>query len=210
MKRCDNGHYYDEKKHSSCPACGVNLSTGRTVPHGAHPPSPAPSMASGAVVGGTRRMASSPGPAEAAGKTVAMYSEELGGIDPVVGWLVCIHGPDRGKDYRIKAERNFIGRNSENHICIANDPTVSRSKHAIISFNPKKNKFRILPGESSGLVYLNDEEVDMPRSLHPYDTIELGNSRFRFVPLCGPHFSWRDPISKPDPDNSDLPNPGSE
>ena len=32
------------------------------------------------------------------------------GIDPAVGFLICIEGPDRGADYRLVAGRNFIGR----------------------------------------------------------------------------------------------------
>ena len=32
------------------------------------------------------------------------------GIDPAVGFLVCVSGPHRGADYKLVAGRNFIGR----------------------------------------------------------------------------------------------------
>ena len=31
-----------------------------------------------------------------------------GGVEPVVGWLVCIDGPSRGSDYRLHAGYNYI------------------------------------------------------------------------------------------------------
>ena len=34
-------------------------------------------------------------------------------ILPVAGWLVCIDGPSKGKDYRIHEENNYIGRMKE-------------------------------------------------------------------------------------------------
>ncbi len=50
----------------------------------------------------------------------------------------------------------------------------------------------ILPGDSSGLAYLNEEAVYVPTELKPYDTIEMGKSRFLFLPLCGDNFEWND------------------
>ncbi|WP_424766536.1 hypothetical protein [Paenibacillus sp. sgz302251] len=31
-----------------------------------------------------------------------------GGIDPVVGWLVCVEGPHKGNDFRLHSERNLL------------------------------------------------------------------------------------------------------
>jgi len=50
----------------------------------------------------------------------------------------------------------------------------------------------ILPGDAAGLAYLNEEAVYIPTELKPYDVIELGKSRFLFVPLCGENFEWDD------------------
>lgn len=186
MKRCRNGHYYDEGKHSFCPHCGVNidLNLGVTMPK---QPTPSEDLAkTQAVFPNGKGVEQTP---KAVGKTVAFYGKEIG-IDPVVGWLVCITGPNKGKDYRIRSERNFIGRSEKMDINIDGDEGISRENHAIISYSPKKRLFRIYPGDSRGLVYLNDEEVILAEELKPYDIVELGKTRLMFIPFCGEKFEW--------------------
>ena len=121
--------------------------------------------------------------------TVGVVHKQLG-IDPVVGWLVCIDGPQRGRDYRIHSERNLIGRSPDMDICIAGDETISRRSHAIISFEPKRGTFRLSAGDGRGLVYLNDEPVESPAKLMPYGVIELGQTKLMFIPFCGEQFNW--------------------
>jgi hypothetical protein len=75
-------------------------------------------------------------------------------------------------------------------VAITGDATVSRENHAVVSFNPKRQSFRLAPGDSRGLVYLNDEEVTLAVELNPYDRIELGETTLLFVPFCGESFSW--------------------
>ena len=193
MKRCTNGHYYDETKHSLCPHCGVNidLNLGVTMPK--RPASGGGSDGS-TELGKTvaklpEGLRNNPVPPPNEGKTVAVFRKEMG-IDPVVGWLVCIEGPDKGKDYRIRSERNFIGRSDKMDICIASDEAISRENHAIVSYSPKKRQFRVYSGESRGLVYLNDEEVITADELKSYDVIELGKTKLMFIPFCGEQFEW--------------------
>ena len=193
MKRCTNGHYYDETKHSLCPHCGVNidLNLGVTMPK--RPVSGGGSdgrselgKTVAKIPEALRNNSASP-PNE--GKTVAVFRKQMG-MDPVVGWLVCIEGPDKGKDYRIRSERNFIGRSDKMDICIASDEAISRENHAIVSYSPKKRQFRVYSGESRGLVYLNDEEVITADELKAYDVIELGKTKLMFIPFCGEQFEW--------------------
>lgn len=122
-------------------------------------------------------------------KTIGIFRKKIG-IEPVVGWLVCFDGADRGRDYRIISQRNFIGRSEKMDICISGDETISRDGHAIISYNPKKNSFMLYPGESRGIVYLNDDEVVTASELKPYDIIELGQTKLLFIPFCGEKFQW--------------------
>jgi hypothetical protein len=124
-------------------------------------------------------------------KTIGMFSNKTpGGIDPVVGWLVCIAGNDRGADFRIHPEKNTIGRSENNDIRIAKDQTVSRDNHATIIYDPKKKNFRLLAGGGRGLVYVNEEVIDFSTPLKANDIIELGETKLMFVPLCGEHFDW--------------------
>lgn len=181
--QCPQGHFYTPAYpgDASCPHCSkVNLDLLKTIPAYAdtvpvEPMRRATSQASGS-----------------AGKTQAMYQFDDNNIIPVVGWLVCEKGPERGKDYRIIPGRNFIGRGVNMPIRIAADMAISSEKHAVISYNPKKRSFTLANGDSSGLVFLNSDEVTSSSELKAFDRVELGKSSFVFLPFCGPEFGWPD------------------
>jgi hypothetical protein len=116
-------------------------------------------------------------------------------IDPVVGWLVCLAGPDRGRDYRLHAEKNFIGRSPIMDICIAGDETVSRDRHALVIFDPKKQTFWAIPGDASGLVYVNGELVNSPVPMRRDDVLEVGQTKLVLIPFCGEKYSWSGEIA---------------
>ncbi len=77
-------------------------------------------------------------------------------------------------------------------IQILGDNHIAKKNHAVLVYDPKKRKTLILPGDSQKLVYLNDETVYVPMELTAYDVLELGKSKFLFVPLCGEHFEWEE------------------
>jgi hypothetical protein len=168
--RCSQGHYYDPIQHSACPYC--------TVPPGADPTK-------------TRVIRPEPTPAAAPdpGVTQVLHRQPTG-IRPVVGWLVCMEGPDRGRDFRLHSEKNFIGRAPTMDVAVTGDATISREKHAVVSFEPRKRAFWLLPGEASGLVYLNEDVVNTPTVLKPRDVIQLGSTKLLFVPFCDERFEW--------------------
>lgn len=116
----------------------------------------------------------------------------LNTVDPVCGWIVCIDGARRGKDYKIKIGKNFVGRADDMDIQILGDNKISRRNHTVLVYDPKKKETVLLPGDSNGIVYLNEEAVYTPQMLNPYDVIELGESKFLFISFCGEHFTWED------------------
>lgn len=184
QQRCNHGHLYDPAKHTSCPYCGVpNLDIGKTLPK--RPP--------GEEAQHTVPKDQSLGPGSQPGLTVGVYKRKIA-IEPPVGWLVCVEGPERGMDYRIRAENNAIGRAETMSICIAGDEGISRENHAFISYDPETNRYTILPGIARGLVYHNRAPVYAPSDLRAFDEIKLGNTTLLFVPLCGefgaPGFRW--------------------
>lgn len=128
------------------------------------------------------------------GNAVTSQSTNAPETDPVVGWLVCVKGRHIGESFNILSARNSIGRNETNRIVLSKDSGVSREKHAWIVYEPKQKIFYLQPGESSGLTYLNDENIMVSKVLTARDRIELGESAFIFVPLCGDGFSWEDYI----------------
>lgn len=170
-QRCPNGHYYDPAKHTSCPFCGVaGLDVGKTMPsqQSSDPTHPK----------------NQPLPGDAQGRTQGYYEDRMG-FDPPVGWLVCIDGPNRGTDYKIRSGNNSMGRSELMWICISGDQTIDRDHHGAISYDPESNTYNVLPGTSRGIVYLNRGPVYSPAPLRPFDEIKLGNTTLLFVPLCG-------------------------
>jgi len=127
-----------------------------------------------------------PGPRRPSGQRRA----KIGVNDPVVGWLVCIHGPETGKDYKIHSGNNTIGRSPDMDICISGDETISRERHAVVTFDPLSNSFHFGPGEGRSLAYVNDKTVFGTAQLQPYDEIVLGKTKVLFVPFCGDTFIW--------------------
>ena len=116
--------------------------------------------------------------------------------EPVVGWLVCLKGRWIGQEFKLVTGRNSIGRSESNSICLSNEGSVSREKHAWIVYEPRKRQFFIQPGESSGLTYVNDDTVLEPKQLSSRDILEFGDTKFIFIPLCGETFSWNEYFDK--------------
>ncbi len=189
LTRCDNGHVYNGAAHGSCPYCGGGVSSNMNNALGSADKSH--KMAKVEEKSEYRNnYQAMDNVMEEDDKTVAFWNSGME-LDPTVGWLVCIHGQDKGKDYRIKSEKNFIGRSEEMDICVRGDRSISRKNHCIISYNPKQRNFMIIPGDGTGIVYVQGEAVYTPRSLEAFDSIEIGESKFVFVPLCGEYFDWK-------------------
>ncbi|MCD8155509.1 MAG: hypothetical protein LUF78_12660 [Clostridiales bacterium] len=129
------------------------------------------------------------------GNGVEDYSGETAPVDqkgftPVVGWLVCTQGPNRGKDYRIRTGYNHIGRAEHMDICLRGDNSVSREKHALIAYDDLEKTFFFGPSDGKNIVRVNDRMIMVPTEIKPFDYLTVGSSRLIFVPLCGEHFDW--------------------
>ena len=110
--------------------------------------------------------------------------------EPVVGWLVCINGADRGEDYRIRAKNNRIGSDVNSDICLAKNESVKGSDFATIAYYTKKNVYYFIPGDDSGSIMINEEIVEIPLVLNNGDIIKMGGSEYKFIPLCNEDFQW--------------------
>lgn len=161
---------------------GAGQSVGRTVAPSSYRPQQAPT---GAVA--RPKVAKTN---EDAGKTVGIFQKTMQ-MDLIVGWLVCIEGPDKGKDYRIYAKNNSIGRAEGMDICLKNDLTISRENHARLGFDEKNVAFYLIPGDSVNNIYINDSPIYAPTQLAAYSVIELGETKLLFVPLCNEKFNWK-------------------
>ena len=95
--RCENGHLFSEKKYGNvCPYCNTAVNKNSNKEE------------------------------DPLGKySDVVYLNDLEILKPVTGWLVCLEGPSKGRDYRIIAEKNFIGRSPEMDIRILGDNNIS-------------------------------------------------------------------------------------
>ena len=122
-------------------------------------------------------------------KTVAVIEQKTG-INPVVGWMVCVDGEGRGKDYHLHGGNNFIGRNPSMDICLERDKAVSRENHGTISYDDRHKAYYAAPGTGQNIIYLNGKPLLMIQELKAYDRLEVGNTTLMFIPLCGEEFQW--------------------
>lgn len=123
-------------------------------------------------------------------KTVAFY--DFAETEPVVGWLVCVRGEYKGESFPLKAGRNLIGRSLKMDVPLAKELSVSRDKHAVVIYEPKKRVFYIHAGDGNGLTYVNDDLLMMPMQITDFDQIQLGNGIFLLRTFCCDRFSWDD------------------
>lgn len=191
MRKCTNGHYYDASIHQECPYCTNSVGAGMTLPLDSSGASATLPLNMGDNSEGKtvalNNAINSAGSDE--GRTVALIKEEKG-IDPVVGWIICIDGKEKGRDYRIHADNNFIGRSDRMDICIRGDETVSRDNHAVISYDTVDNTYYFSPGDGRAIVRLNDKALFQTAEIKAYDKVTIGKSTFIFLPLCGQEFCW--------------------
>ncbi len=125
-------------------------------------------------------------------------SSDGGDLDPVVGWLVVLAGPGRGNARRLGYGQNSLGRDKGERVSLDfGDGSISRSKHAFVLYEPRKRQYFIRPGDGANLTYLNGELLADSRPLTSADTIEMGATKLKFVPLCGPEFDWEDAAQAP-------------
>lgn len=115
--------------------------------------------------------------------------------DPVVGWLVIVDGPGRGAAVPLGYGMNSIGRASTERVQIDfGDDEISRSQHALVTYDPKSRKFFVQHGGGRNLTYLgaDSQPVLTPIELTGGEEINVGSTKLRFVPFCGAEFDWND------------------
>ncbi|MBQ7962565.1 MAG: FHA domain-containing protein [Clostridia bacterium] len=193
LTRCEKGHFYDADRFDICPHCndlgGAAYDATVSMPVATIPSELAQTEPLSATI---LQTAPVPEKTENGQETVGYFQGSIG-IEPVVGWLICIDGEHFGEDFRLKVGRNFIGRAATMDVVLSADKTVSREKHAVVLYEPKNNIFIVQPGEARELCYLNDSVVLSSVEIKAYDVLQVGESKLMFVPFCtAGKFSWND------------------
>lgn len=115
-----------------------------------------------------------------------------GDIQPVVGWLVCIDGPSKGRDYRIHSQNNYIGRARHMDICLEGDNAISSEYAAVLVYDDLEKTFFFGPDKGRNIVRLNKRAAVNVVEIKALDQMTIGKSTFVFVPLCGEGFDWNE------------------
>lgn len=186
MQLCPNGHYFDSERYIACPYCKAIVDIDET-----------------GAFGGTDNISVTEG-IESVSSNSANHNKKDNNSDddvtvgldrirgtrivPVVGWLVCTEGNDKGKDFRLHAGNNFVGRNSDRDVYL-HDQSVSR-KHFTISYDQRKDRWFITMGEGKEIVYVNDDPIGSMTFLKRGDLIEVANTKLVFIPLEQEYVKW--------------------
>ena len=185
--RCPRGHYYDEERFSACPHCGISTTRAEDE-HNAKKRLPERRKSLLGWLERERTVALEALPEEDDQGTVGFFSGAKGN-DYVTGWLVCVEGPEKGRDYRLHHGFNRIGRSVSMDIQVLDDPAVTRENHCSVVYDERKNQFSVIPS-SGALTYCNGQLLTEPKPLNTGDEISLGNSRFEFIPFCREGKVW--------------------
>ena len=204
ITNCPNGHYYDDSLFPECPYCRKS---------GQQPGRFDNTEFAGAMFGGTPSNNSVPNQktrivsAEAANpgtnapvpfggsgpKTQMYYDVKEYSSDPAGGWLVCINGPDKGKDFCVITEKTLIGRSGNKSYKVElSDEKISRnSAVAVIAYLQDSSSFMISPVPGGNLLIgLNDKVIYGPVALNDNDRIRIGDTVLVFMSFCNQNFDW--------------------
>lgn len=185
--KCSNGHYYDDKRDVSCPYCAklngsINKVSGNDFNE------QLTSFISPEENDDNTQLT------EAYGEDVSEFEKTIGIFNDesqnvlTVAWLVCIDGLERGKSFVIHSGRNFAGRSFDMDIVFSGDNSVEREKHFSIVYDPKTITFYLVCG--TGHTYLNGEVVSSEKTIVEGDIIQVGKSKYMFVPFCKEGRDW--------------------
>lgn len=167
LTKCASGHFYDADKYPECPYCNTDLQTDSSIVR-----SGAPEEA--------------PAPAEEAAPAIPAAAP----AGPVAGWLVVLDGEAKGRDLRLGVGRTFLGLDADGTpVTLSADASLGL-RQAVLVYDAEAKTYTLLPGSSQELCYLEGAALLEPQELAGSETLKLGTATLKFVPFCGPDFSW--------------------
>ncbi|MDD3253278.1 MAG: FHA domain-containing protein [Lachnospiraceae bacterium] len=190
--RCGKGHYYDDSKFSQCPHCGIFLDGEDDKTVAMAEPSGDDFNKTLAITAGKtdgRQPAAFVRPTvDEDDKTISLYAETKG-EDFIVGWLVCIEGPEKGRDYRLHQGFNRVGRGYNMDVAMVEDSGISREPEFAVVYDEKGNSFYAVQ-QPAGNAYLNGTTLEGAVPLKTGDVMKTGNTQFEFIAFCREGRVW--------------------
>ena len=197
LKKCSMGHFYDASVNTMCPYCSGNVTNNASRIERENEEKTV------AINYQSQEMCNQQCEKE---KTMPLISNSFNENeertvalldigtqeDPIVGWLVCINGEDKGKDYRLHSDNNYIGRSIEMDVYIKNDLSISRQCQAIITYDSMTGEFYLRPKEGRNVIRKNGKTVFEAEKINEFDKIVIGKTELLFIPFCGERFRWNE------------------
>lgn len=180
--RCQNGHFYDNIKYRQCPYCSENLEEEKTVSF---------SRAFGDVSGRDDAKTVVLKAVERENDedhTISIYAQQKG-LDFITGWLVCVDGSEKGRDYRLHQGFNRIGRDFSMDVVIADETVPVKKAMCAIVYDDHTNSFFAVE-QSGGEVYLDGESVQGAVRMNDGSILRIGSSEYEFVAFCREGRTW--------------------
>ena len=167
LTKCASGHFYDADKYPECPYCNTDLQTDSSI------------VRSGA-----------PEEASAPAEETAPAIPAAAPAGPAAGWLVVLDGEARGRDLRLGVGRTFLGLDADGTPVTLSADAPLGLRQAVLVYDAEAKTYTLLPGSSQELCYLEGAALLEPQELAGSETLKLGTATLKFVPFCGPDFSW--------------------
>ena len=147
----------------------------------------------------TRRVARSeavvkPRPAPVGGRAITAPAKPARDLAPsqVVGWLAVVEGPGRGEVMTLGYGVNDIGRGADARVRLDfGDVAIDLRSQAAIIYTARSRRFylqAIAPGNWVDGCPVVGKSVELTGG----ETLRMGQTRLRFVALCGSGFDWRE------------------
>ena len=109
----------------------------------------------------------------------------------VTGWLVCVEGELKGRDFRIHEDNNWIGAGDKNDICLRGAGNVSVQNHCSIIYD-RVNIHFFLVGGNGEKTRLNEAPLgSRPAVINKGDRLRIGDCVFEFIPFCMENHVWK-------------------
>lgn len=110
-----------------------------------------------------------------------------------VGWLVSLSGITKGESYCLHQGENHIGRAENMDVCLYSEQSISREKHATISYSDITKTYSIHSEKNYNNILCNGKPMTKhKRKIKHQDILTFGNINFLFVALCNKNFDWED------------------
>lgn len=180
--KCDRGHFFDNEKYAQCPHCAAR--EGEDDPVTMAMEREAVEEYAAAYV-----KSRAPGIHVPADPQRTAGIKEQTGARNIAGWLVCVDGEDRGKDYPLYAGFNRVGRGASNDIVVRGDREIAREEHCSVVYEQKKNLFYLVP-KAGSLTYLDERLAERAQEIETGQIISLGSIRLEFIAYCRGEKKW--------------------